>query len=55
MYGLEPSSAAIHAAEQFVVREVNTVLELGAGRFDLREAARLASSVELEELNAVSA
>jgi 1-phosphofructokinase/tagatose 6-phosphate kinase len=32
-----------------------SVLELGAGRFDLREAARLASSVELEELNAVSA
>jgi 1-phosphofructokinase family hexose kinase len=32
-----------------------SVLELGAGRFDLREAARLASSVELEELSAVSA
>jgi len=32
-----------------------SVLELGAGRFDPREATRLASSVELEELNAVSA
>ena len=32
-----------------------SVLELGAGRFDPREAARLTSSVELEELNAVSA
>ena len=32
-----------------------SVLELGAGRFDLREATRLASSVELEELSAVSA
>ncbi|HVA32334.1 MAG TPA: 1-phosphofructokinase family hexose kinase [Gaiellaceae bacterium] len=32
-----------------------SVLELGAGRFDPREAARLASSVELEELSAVSA
>jgi SAM-dependent methyltransferase len=32
MYGLEPSSAAIHAAEQFAVRGVTTVLELGAGQ-----------------------
>jgi 1-phosphofructokinase family hexose kinase len=32
-----------------------SVLELGAGRFDHREAARLTSSVELEELQAVSA
>ncbi len=32
-----------------------SVLELGAGRFDVREAARLTSGVELEELDAVSA
>jgi 1-phosphofructokinase/tagatose 6-phosphate kinase len=32
-----------------------SVLELGAGRFDRREATRLASSVELEELQPVSA
>ena len=32
-----------------------SVLELGAGRFDLREASRLAASVELEELQPVSA
>jgi hypothetical protein len=31
------------------------VLELGAGRFDIREASRLAGGVELEELQAVSA
>jgi 1-phosphofructokinase family hexose kinase len=30
-------------------------LELGAGRFDLREASRLAAEVELDELDAVSA
>jgi len=33
----------------------SSVLELGAGRFDPREAARLAGEVELEELDAVSA
>jgi 1-phosphofructokinase family hexose kinase len=32
-----------------------SVLELGAGRFDPREASRLAASVELEELQPVSA
>ena len=32
-----------------------SVLELGAGRFDLREAARLAAEVEVHELDAVSA
>jgi len=32
-----------------------SVLELGAGRFDPREASRLASSVEIEELSPVSA
>ena len=32
-----------------------SVLELGAGRFDLREASRLAAEVELDELDAVSA
>jgi fructose-1-phosphate kinase PfkB-like protein len=32
-----------------------SVLELGAGRFDPREAIRLAASVELEELQPVSA
>jgi 1-phosphofructokinase family hexose kinase len=32
-----------------------SVLELGAGRFDVREASRLAGSVELEELDPVSA
>ena len=32
-----------------------SVLELGAGRFDLREAARLAAEVEVGELDAVSA
>ena len=32
-----------------------SVLELGAGRFDRREATRLASSVKLEELQPVSA
>jgi len=33
----------------------SSVLELGAGRFDPREASRLAASVELEELQPVSA
>jgi 1-phosphofructokinase family hexose kinase len=32
-----------------------SVLELGAGRFDIREATRLAGGVELEELEPVSA
>jgi 1-phosphofructokinase/tagatose 6-phosphate kinase len=32
-----------------------SVLELGAGRFDVREASRLAGGVELEELEPVSA
>jgi tagatose 6-phosphate kinase len=32
-----------------------SVLELGAGRFDLREASRLAAGVEVTELDAVSA
>jgi 1-phosphofructokinase/tagatose 6-phosphate kinase len=32
-----------------------SVLELGAGRFDRREAGRLASSVQLEELQPISA
>jgi 1-phosphofructokinase/tagatose 6-phosphate kinase len=32
-----------------------SVLELGAGRFDVREAGRLAAGVELEELEPVSA
>jgi SAM-dependent methyltransferase len=32
MFGLEPSDAAIHAAEQFAMRGVTTVLELGAGQ-----------------------
>jgi 1-phosphofructokinase/tagatose 6-phosphate kinase len=32
-----------------------SVLELGAGRFDVREAMRLSSEVEIEELDAVSA
>lgn len=32
-----------------------SVLELGAGRFDVREASRLAGSVELQELEPVSA
>ncbi|MHB8469665.1 MAG: 1-phosphofructokinase family hexose kinase [Gaiellaceae bacterium] len=32
-----------------------SVVELGAGRFDVREAQRLASSVELEELEPVAA
>jgi 1-phosphofructokinase family hexose kinase len=32
-----------------------SVLELGAGRFDPREAGRLASSVQLDELQAISA
>jgi 1-phosphofructokinase family hexose kinase len=32
-----------------------SVLELGAGRFDVREASRLAGGVELEELQPVSA
>jgi 1-phosphofructokinase/tagatose 6-phosphate kinase len=32
-----------------------SVLELGAGRFDVREASRLAAGVELEELEPVSA
>ena len=32
-----------------------SVLELGAGRFDIREATRLAAGVELEELEPVSA
>jgi fructose-1-phosphate kinase PfkB-like protein len=32
-----------------------SVLELGAGRFDPKEAARLAASVEVTELEAVSA
>ncbi len=32
MYGLEPSSAAVHAAEHFAARGVTTVLELGAGQ-----------------------
>jgi 1-phosphofructokinase/tagatose 6-phosphate kinase len=32
-----------------------SVLELGAGRFDVREASRLASGVELQELEPVSA
>jgi len=32
-----------------------SVLELGAGRFDVREASRLAGGVELEELKPVSA
>jgi 1-phosphofructokinase family hexose kinase len=32
-----------------------SVLELGAGRFDMREASRLAGGVELEELQPVSA
>jgi hypothetical protein len=31
------------------------VLELGAGRFDVREASRLAGGVELQELEPVSA
>ncbi|HEY8316030.1 MAG TPA: PfkB family carbohydrate kinase, partial [Gaiellaceae bacterium] len=32
-----------------------SVVELGPGRFDPREAQRLASSVELEELQPISA
>jgi SAM-dependent methyltransferase len=32
MFGLEPSDAAIHAAEQFAMRGVTHVLELGAGQ-----------------------
>jgi fructose-1-phosphate kinase PfkB-like protein len=32
-----------------------SVLELGPGRFDPREAGRLASSVEIEELQPITA
>jgi len=32
-----------------------SVLELGAGRFDPREASRLAAAVELEELQPITA
>ena len=48
-------SAVDDALRTAVGTAAASVLELGAGRFDLREAARLTASVEIQELNAVSA
>jgi 1-phosphofructokinase/tagatose 6-phosphate kinase len=43
------------ALRQAIGSAAASVLELGAGRFDAREAGRLASTVELEELQPISA
>jgi 1-phosphofructokinase family hexose kinase len=48
-------SAVDDALRTAVGTAAASVLELGAGRFDHREAARLTASVEIQELNAVSA